>query len=525
MRAHLAKLAIGSVCVAATLAACSSAGSVGTTRGTGTAGASTGTAGTSAHKGPDVVHIALAGDPSSLDPQAVEDGNALAVYDNYAEALLTRSPSDNKVEPQLALSWKNISPKVWQFTLRKGVTFSDGEPFNADAVVFSVERIVNPKYTTEQTDWTGDINGATKVDDYTVNITSSAPDPQVPERMSLIMMVPPVAASKPDFATHPIGTGPYVLSSYTKGSQYVLKARSDYWGGKPAISEAILQPISEQTLRLSSLNTGEINLVSDLLPEQMSKVPHAVKVNGLEFPTLILNTRGGPFQSKLVREAANYAVDKQTLLQNLYSGFGTIAKCQIMGPATFGYNPNLQPYAYDPAKAKALLAQAGQPHPAITLIGDSSNRWLKDVELEQGLAGYLEKVGFSVNVKLADFTTYLSELFPKSNSATVARPDSVFVSHDNVLGDADVTFSTYYQSTGAGASTSSPTIDSLVASARSELDSAKRLAEYQQVNQLACSDADFLFLFNLDNVYGTTNDLNWTPRYDAMILVKTMSWK
>lgn len=477
------------------------------------------------HAGSSTIHIALAGDPSSLDPQAVEDGNALAVYDNISEALLTRSPTDNKVQPQLALSWKSIDPKTWQFTLRKGVTFSDGEPFNADALVFSVKRIINPKYSTEQTDWTGDINGATKVDNYTVDITSAAPDPQVPERMSLIMMVPPVAGAKASFATHPIGTGPYTLASYTKGSQYVLKARSDYWGGKPSIPEAIMQPISEQTLRLSSLNTGEINVVSDLLPEQISQVPHAAKVPGLEFPTLILNTRGGPFKSKLVRQAANYAIDKQTLLNKLYSGFGTIANCQIMGPATFGYDPNLKPYPYDPAKAKALLAQAGDTHPSITLIGDSTNRWLKDVELEQSLAGYLEKVGFTVNVKLADFTTYLSELFPKKNSATVARPDSVFVSHDNVLGDADVTFSTYYQSTGSGASTSSSQIDSLVASARTELDTAKRQAMYQQVNQLGCSDADFIFLFNLENVYGTTADLNWQPRYDAMILVKTMSWK
>jgi peptide/nickel transport system substrate-binding protein len=471
------------------------------------------------------VHIALAGDPSSLDPQAVEDGNALAVYDNISEALLTRSPADNQVEPQLALSWRNISPTTWQFTLRHGVRFSDGEPFNADSVVYSIKRIINPKYPTQQTDWTGDINGATKVNDYTVDITSSGPDPQVPERMSLIMMVPPVAASKPGFATHPIGTGPYTLASYVKGSQYVLKARSDYWGGKPAISEAMLQPISEQTLRLSALQTGEINLVSDLLPEQTSQVPHAVKVRGLEFPTLILDTRGGPFKNQLVREAANYAVDKEALLRNLYSGFGTIAKCQIMGPATFGYNPSLQPYPYDPAKARELLKQAGDAHPTISLIGDSTNRWLKDVELEQALAGYLQKVGFTVNVRLADFTTYLNELFPKTNSATTARPDSVFVSHDNVLGDADVTFSTYYQSTGGGASTSSTQIDSLVRLARTELNPSHRQAMYQQVNQLGCQDADFLYLFNLDNVYGTTSNLSWQPRYDAMILVKTMSWK
>jgi peptide/nickel transport system substrate-binding protein len=471
------------------------------------------------------VTIALAADPSSLDPQAVEDGNALAVYDNYAEPLLFRSAKTNKLIPGLALSWRDVNRTTWQFKLRSGVTFSDGEPFNAKAVVFSIDRIISKKFNTEETDWTGDINGAVAVNNLTVNITSSAPDPQVPERMSLIMMVPPVAASKPNFARHPIGTGPYVLAGYTKGAQYVLKARVNYWGGKPAIPEAILKPISEQTLRLASLKTGEINLVSDLLPEQMSQVPHAVRTPGLEFPTVILDTRGGPFKSKLVREAAHLAVDKEAILKKLYSGFGTIAKCQIMGPATFGFNPNLTPYGYDPNKAKALLAQAGDKNPTVTLIGDSTNRWLKDVELEQTIAGYLQAVGFTVTTKLADFSTYLKELFPPKNDATVSRPDAVFVSHDNVLGDADVTFSTYYQSTGGGASTSSTEIDHLVATARTLLNTAKRRSMYEKVNQIACQDADFIFLFNLDNVYGTTANLAWQPRYDAMILVKTMHWK
>lgn len=480
---------------------------------------------TSPAANPKIVHIALAGDPSSLDPQAVEDGNALAVYDNYAEPLLFRSAKTNKVIPGLALSWKNINRTTWQFKLRPGVKFSDGEPFNAKAVVFSIKRIINKKYATQQSDWTGDINGAVAVNDLTVNITSSAPDPEVPERMALIMMVPPMAASKPGFAKHPIGTGPYTLASYTKGAQYVLKARSDYWGGKPAISEAIFQPISEPTLRVASLKTGEINLVSDLLPEQMSQVPHAVRTPGLEFPTVILDTRGGPFKSKLVRQAANYAVDKKAILSKIYSGFGTLAKSQMMGPATFGFNPHLTPYRYNPTKAKALLAQAGDTHPTVTLIGDSTNRWLKDVELEQTIAGYLQTVGFNVTTKLADFSTYLSELFPPKNNAKVSRPDAVFVSHDNVLGDADVTFSTYYQSTGGGASTSSPEIDRLVAKARTILNAKQRLAMYQKVNQIAAQDADFIFLFNLDNVYGTTANLVWHPRYDAMILVKTMSWK
>ena len=480
----------------------------------------------SSHTGSkNIVHIAIADDPSSLDPQAVEDGNALAIYDNVAEPLVFRTADTNQLEPGLALSWSQKSPTTWEFKLRPNVKFSDAEPFNADAVVYSIERITNKSYSTEQSDWISDITGAKKVDDLTVDILTSGPDPTVPERMSLIMMVPPQASKNKDFATHPVGTGPYTMVSWTKGAKAVIKANPNYWGGAPKIAQADFQPIKEPTVRLSSLQTGEINLVSDLLPEQMKLVPQAVRTRGLEFPTVILDTRGGPFKDPNVRRAANLAVDKTALLQKLYSGFGTPANCQMMGPAVFGYNPNLKPYGYDPNQAKKLLQQAGNAHPSVTFVGDSSGRWLKDVELEQGIAGYLRAVGFNVKLKLDDFSTYLKELFPSTNNASVSRPDMVFVSHDNVLGDADVTFSSYFQSTGGGASTSNSTIDKLVKQGRTELDKTKRQQMYQQVNQIACSEADFINLFNLDNVYGLTKDLNWTPRYDASILVKTMSWK
>jgi peptide/nickel transport system substrate-binding protein len=476
------------------------------------------------HTGPNVVHIAIGDDPKSLDPQAVEDGNALAVYDNIAETLVFRDTKTNQLAPGLALSWSSTNSTTWEFKLRPNVKFSDGEPFNADAVVYSVKRIIDPKYTTEQSDWFGVINGATKVDDLTADITTSAPDPQVPSRMSLIMMVPPVASKRPDFASNPVGTGPYTLVSWVKGGQAVIKARSDYWGGKPAIDQATFQPIKEPTVRLSSLKRGELNIVPDLLPEQMSQAPVAVRSLGFEFPTVILNTRGGPFKDPRVRQAANYAIDKQAILSKLYSGFGTVADCQMMGSAVFGYNPNLKPYSYDVAKAKSLLQAAGPTTLNITFVGENG-RWLKDGELEQVIVGYLQAVGFTVNLKLEDFSTYLSDIFPNTNNATTPRPDMIFVSHDNILGDADVTFSTYYESIGGGASTSDPEVDKLIESGRTELNRDTRLADYQQVNKIGCDNAFFIFLLNLNNVYGISADLNWTPRYDAEIIVDSMSWK
>jgi peptide/nickel transport system substrate-binding protein len=476
------------------------------------------------HSGPNIVHVALGDDPKSLDPQAVEDGYALDIYDNISEALIFRNSLTNKLEPGLALSWSNTDPNTWEFKLRPNVTFSDGEPFNADAVVYSIDRIIDPNYITEQSDWFGVINGAKKVDDLTVDITTSVPDPQVPMRLDLIMMVPPVASKRSDFAIHPIGTGPYVLDTWIKGGITVIKARSDYWGGKPAIDEATFQPITEPTVKLSGLKRGELNLVPELLPEQMSQTPQPIRTAGLEFPVMILDTRGGPFQDVRVRQAANYAVDKATILAKLYNGYGTIANCQLMGSAVFGYNPDLKPYPYDPAKAMSLLQAAGVPHPSVTLIGESG-RFLKDGEFQQVVAGYLEKVGFTVNIKTEDYNTWLTDLFPTTNSATTPRPEMIWVSHDNVLGDADVTFSTYYQSTGPGASTSDPQMDQMIVAGRTELNRSTRLSEYQAINKLGCDNADFIFGLNVDNIYGLSADLNWRPRYDGWILVKTMSWK
>jgi peptide/nickel transport system substrate-binding protein len=294
--------------------------------------------------------------------------------------------------------------------------------------------------------------------------------------MSLITMVPPSALTNPDFPNHPIGTGPYTLVSSQKGGKTILQANPTYWGGKPAIAEAIFQPVSEPTVRLAGIKTGELNLVTGLLPEQ------------------------------------------------LYSGFGHLANCQLMGPAAFGYNPTLQNYPYDPAKAKQLVKDAHAPTLNVLFAGDASNRWLKDVELEQAITGYLTAVGFTVKTSFTDFATYLGVIFPPKNNATTARPDMIFVSHDNVFGDADVTMSTYFETTGGGASTSNTALDTQIDAARHELDVSKRQQMYQDINKSVCDDADFIFMSNLDNTWGMTSDLNWTPRYDAEILVNTMSW-
>lgn len=470
------------------------------------------------------LRVVLAAEPSGLDPQLVQDGNALAIYANISEPLVFRTP-EGELEPGLALSWANTGPLTWTFKLREGVTFSNGEPFNADAVVYSLTRILDPDFATQQSGWLGDLAGAEKVDDHTVTITTKQPDPQVPTRLALIMMVPPQAAESESFGSAPIGTGPYKLDSWTRGQKAVLSVNPTYWGDKPTIQKVEFSPVTDAAVRLSALQAGEYDLVPGLLPEQLEQAPRSERTRGLEFPLMVLNTRAGPFKDVRVRQAANHAVDSATLLAKLYNGYGQPAKCQLFGPDVFGHNGSLTDYAYDPAKAKALLAEAGQPNPKVTLIGDATNRWLKDVELTRGVAGYLEEVGFTVDVKLLDFSAYLQELIAENNNATVERADMYFISHGNDTGDGDITYTAFYATTGADSSTSSTEVDNLIAQGRRELDPNKRSAMYQQINKIGCDEAYFLFLMNLENTYGLSENLVFTPRPDGQLLVKTMSWK
>jgi len=484
----------------------------------------TGCATTAPEAAVDSITIALSADPSGLDPQLVQDGNALAVYGNISETLVFRADDGELVEG-LALSWENIDDTTWQFALRPDVEFSNGEPFDAEAVVHSIERIIDPEFATQQSGWLGSLSGAEAVDDLTVNITTSEADPRVPSRMALITIVPPVASEEEGFGSAPVGTGPYVLDSWTRGGDAVLSVNDGYWGDAPEIQSITFRPVTDATVRLASLESGELDLVSGLLPEQIDQAPQVVQSRGLEFPTIILDTRDGAFADVRVRQAANYAVDKQALLDGLYGGYGSIASCQMIGPDVFGFNPELEAYDYDPEKAKELLAEAGQPAPKVTFIGDATNRWLKDAELVQSVASYLTEVGFEVDVQLLDFGAFLDELLAPENTAETPREDLYFIGHGNDSADADVTYTAFYASTGIDSSASNPEMDAMIEAGRSELDADARESTYQEIAEIGCDEANFIFLLNLDNTYGLSETLDWAPRVDGQILVKTMSLK
>lgn len=466
------------------------------------------------------VVIAIGGDPSTLDPQYADDGNERAVNDNIYEMLLFRDSKTMAIIPGLAESYKQVDPTTWEFKLRKGIKFHNGEPFNADAVVFSVKRIIDPAFKSEQLSFVATLTDAKKVDDYTVRIITSGPDPILPARLTWMKIVPPkyTTENPKDFPNKPVGTGPYKFVEWKKGSHVTLVANEEYWGGVPKIKDVVIRPIPEEATRLAALKAGEVDLVRGLIPEYVKDVPKAVNIHGLEFPWIRINTKKGKLADVRVRQALNYAVDKETLAKTLYLGYAVPADGQLLTKGHFGYNPEVKAYPYDPAKAKALLKEAGAEGLTIELIGESG-RWLKDKELIEAVAGQLTEVGLNVKVKILEWSAWLNLLFAGAEKA----PDLQFSSHDNVLLDADRTLSAIFHSKGGQAAYANPEVDKLVDSGRTEIDMKKREEMYRKVVKTVHDEAACIFLLNLDDIYGLSKRLEWTPRLDGRILVKEMA--
>ena len=465
------------------------------------------------------VTIAIGSEPTTLDPQLREDGGERAVNDNIYETLMARTPKGQLIPGLAASEPRLIDPQTWEIKLRSGIKFHNGEPFNADAVVFSVKRIINPKFNSEQISFFNTIQDAQKVDNLTVRLKTDGPDPILLSRLYWMKIVSPKHSMDSKFAEKPVGTGPYRFVQWDRGESITLVRNSNYWGTKPLVSRVKYRFIEEPGTRLAGLMAGEFDIITNLLPEFTQQVPKAIHILGLEHPIIILNADGGPTKDVRVRQALNYAVDKDALAEGLFEGFAQVAQGQLLSPSFFGYNPKVKAYPYNPDKAKQLLKAAGAVGATVELIG-TAGRWLKDRELVEAVAAYWDAVGVKTKVRIFEFNEYLNRLFDRKT-----RGDAIFVVSSNELLDADKSFSAYYKAGGIGSSNTDKQLATLIDNARSETDFAKRKSIYHQAVKRAFDQAYFTWLLNIEDIYGVSARVDWSGRVDAKILVSEMKVK
>lgn len=462
--------------------------------------------------------IAQGGDPSTLDPHMHAENYTFAVIRHTFDHLIRRFVKDGKLahEPELATSWTALNSTTWEFKLRRGVKFHNGEDFNAEAVKFSIERVLNPAQKARWRWAFSEIERVDIVDDFTVRIITKKPFPTLITNLAFTMpIVPPrYVREKGDayVATHPVGTGPFKFVRWTKDEEIVLEANEGYWRGAPKAKTVVFKPIPEESTRVAALLSGQVDIARGVPPSLVRQIEESPRAKVLKVPSalnihIVLDTlKEGPLKDKRIRQAINYGVDKEGLIKNILEGHGF----PLGGPLTpvmFGYDPGVKPYSYDPERAKRLLAEAGYPQGFSLTLNVPSGRYLKDKELAEAIAGQLEKVGIRLQVVVHEWGTYVTKW-----------PDGVVPMY--MLGwagtwDADGILSPLFLSGQRFSRWANPEFDRLVEAARSTLDQSERLRLYSQASALAHEEAPWLFLLHGMDIYGVNRAvMDWEPTSD-----------
>ena len=474
----------------------------------------------------DTVIIAQGVDATTLDPHMHQETPTYNVCRNIYSALVTRTP-DEKIVPDLAVSWKVLNDTTWQFKLRKGVKFHNGEEFDANAVKFSIERVINPKTHSPQISDLNAIDHVDVIDKYTVNIVTKKPYPILLARLFNHFIIPPKYFKEKGadyLALHPVGTGPYVFKKWYKDEKIELVANKNYYRGAPKVKKLIFRPIPEASSRIAELLTGGVDIITNVPPDKLkeiekSKIARVTTAPSARVIFIVLDmTRESPLKSKKVRQALNYGVDVDSIIKYVLGG-NAYRVATPLTPAHFGYDPTIKPYPYDPEKAKKLLAEAGYPNGFKMTLLSPSGRYLMDKDVAQAIAGQLNKIGLKINVKVLEWGVYVKQILSRKTESPM-----FLLGWGNTTFDADGTLFPMFRSGERLSFYSNPEFDKYVDLARQTLDPKKRKEYYSKALHILYDDPGWIFLYQQKDLYGASKRIKWEARPDEAIFGLDIDW-
>jgi peptide/nickel transport system substrate-binding protein len=359
------------------------------------------------------VRVGLADFPPSGVPWSGVGAPGQYVWSEVFDALTVVAP-DGAIKGALAESWVSKDPRTWDFRLRSGVTFSNGEKLDARAVAQTFSFLLSPEgkaqFSTHVANYSF-ISGAAALDDRTVEITASQPNPLLPNAVSIVYVVPPRYFQEQGvqgFASRPVGSGPFTVSSWGAERITLDKRRSGSWRAAPGVDQVQLQLLKDPAARLQALQSGQIDIAGALQPDQLDslrKQGYGV-VNAPKAATMglaLVTDQGGPLDKPEVRQALNYAVNKETIVTNLYKGLSRPGVWAAQG--AHGYSSDRRAFPYDLAKARQLLAGAGYPNGFDMTAEVVVGQFPADAEIYQAMAADLRNVGVKVELRTIDFNT------------------------------------------------------------------------------------------------------------------------
>jgi peptide/nickel transport system substrate-binding protein len=478
----------------------------------------------------DTVVYAMQSDVQNWDPpNSVLRENVILGY-NVFDHLAARDLKTGKVGPSLAVSWKGLDETTWEVKLRKGVKFHDGTPFGAKDVKATFDRVLNPENKLTARGNHAKIKSVEVVDDLTVRFKTDGPYPLFVERLTAqVMQSEKVIKEKGHewMQDNPIGTGPYKLQKWSKKQEHLLVRNDDYWGPKPAFKYVRMRIIPEQATQIAELISGGVDVIKAVPPDQMDVINKSGQARTSTSP--ILRTafiqldqagRAGqnPFQDKRVRQAANMAVDIDSIIKHVINGLGDRTATTV-NPMAFGYDPSIKPYKQDVAQAKKLLAEAGFPNGLeVGFLRGPTNVEPGVVQTSDAIVADLVKAGIRTKQRT------IGETGPFTNTVRDNKADPMFEwswGYYSVF-DADAILYDVMTCNQPYSYYCNKAFDDLVIQGRSTLDAKKRTEIYSQAQRALLEDAAYLYKWGLRGVWGVSNRIEYeAPRdeIDRMFVV------
>ena len=496
------------------------------------------------------VRIANQGDALSMDPHSLNETLQLSVTGNVYEPLVGRN-KDLSLTPMLATSWKQTSPTVWRFELRKGVQFHDGTPFTADDVVFSLAR--TQVEGSDMKSYTNDFKEVRKIDSHTVEIETKTPFPILPDVLSLVYIMSKKWCET-NQATVPVdrrkgventasfkanGTGPFRVRERQPNVRTVFTRNGSYWGKiEGNVTEVVFTPIGNDATRVAALLSGEVDVMEPVPVQDIDRVNSSANtraVTGPELRTIFLgmdqkrdellysNVKGkNPFKDKRVRQAFYQAIDIKGIKKTVMRGASN-PSAQLVGPGINGFQPEMKRLPYDVEAAKKLMAEAGYPNGFEVSMNCPNDRYVNDGRICQTVAANLSRINVKINLQAETKGTY----FPK-----VLRRDTSFY----MLGWTPATYDAHnvmnaimrcVDDKGAGqfnlGAYCNHKVDELTLKVQAETDKDKRNAYIKEAFDLHAADVGHIPLHQQALAWGVNKKVKLVQLADNFMYFKWIS--
>jgi peptide/nickel transport system substrate-binding protein len=476
------------------------------------------------------LRVGLSGEPASLYIPNTPDMNSDTAASQLYDPLVMLDDEANII-PWLAESWDiSADGTEYIFHLRQGVTFHNGDPFTADDVVATWEYGSDPS-TSNWPDRFTIAQAVEKIDDYTVRVTTDGPRPLLLVTMwdfwSIIPHAYMAEVGVDGFQENPIGTGPFEFVEWVRGDHITYRANPNYWQeGLPAVETLIFRFIPESTTRVAAIQTDEVDIVTRLTAEESQSLQGVEGVRTIEYPLsriyyIAFNNMttglGLPTIDPLVRQAMNYAVDVDAILQALFFGYGKRASGYV-ATGEMGYGV-VEPFAYDPTRARELLTEAGYPNGFSMDMACPAGAYSSFEEVCQAVAGYLDDVGITVNLEIMESGQYWDleankQLPPLFGDAWADTSGEAYNRLYGALGGANAAYSSW----------TDPEIDRLLLAISQEVDPDTRRALYEELQVYMQENPPFIYLYEPFTFEAVRDGVQgYTPRHSEFVYFTTTS--